>query len=160
MKAKGFTLIELVLVITIVGVISMAAANSLSGLTRNYETGKAISELATLANIAMDNLRRDIGNAKSFSQLSSSQIKFNNQSDNSVTYQYRSSQQDIRRSETSLGTKTFATNISSLAFSYADKDFATTSQSDELRVVTIELTLSQNALSYSLIANAEIRATA
>ena len=53
---KAFTLIELIIVITVLGVISLMSFNTLMNLYQNYFQSKVINELETQSEIALEQI--------------------------------------------------------------------------------------------------------
>lgn len=157
-QSKGFSLIELIMVITITGFIIAGVNVALTNTVYQYQQGIAISKLSTKANLAMAILLKDIGNATTIQTLNNSQIKFDNSDEDSVTYQYQSNQQSIRRNQDGYSNKDFMLNLTAFSLSYTDKNLATTNQKNDVRVVTITMTLTEDGLNYSLIGNTEIKA--
>lgn len=157
-QSKGFSLIELIMVITITGFIIAGVNVALTNTVYQYQQGIAISKLSTKANLAMAIMLKDIGNATTIQTLNNSQIKFDNSDEDSVTYQYQSNQQSIRRKQDGYNNNDFMLNLTAFSLSYTDKNLATTNLKNDVRVVTITMTLTEDGLNYSLIGNTEIKA--
>ena len=122
---KGFSLIELIMVIVVVGIISVAVAPIFFGGFQAFFTAKNFSGMNAQAELAMDRLAREIRGVDPSQDLDSatlptaSQLKFRlyNGTAQAAWVTYTLSGTNLMRN-----TDTLATGISSLAFSYYKPD--------------------------------------
>lgn len=156
MRRNGFTLIEMVVVITITSVLAGFIGSALRYTTLNYQTGSAINRLATKANIALNNLTREIKSAHELTAISGNSISFVNQSGQSISYQLQS--QSLMRQEDGGSFYPMTNEVNTLTFTYYDNTGSTTATASSVVFFTCQLGLSDDVHSYSLITATEIRA--
>ncbi len=144
---SGFTLLELVMVIVIIGIIGATGAQLLSGGVEAYETGR--KQLATLgkARYAADRLAWEIrqteytGASYNITSLTSSQFRFVKTDGETVTV--NSSAGNMQLTYNSVGFATPLTDqLSNLTFSYYQADGQTAATvASQVRYVEANFTL-------------------
>lgn len=137
---RGFTLIELVIALTLVSIISVAMAKLLMQGYMTYITAKSVSESDWQAFLALNTLASDLREVRSpndITSASTSALTFTTISGTSVQYQL---------SSTTLlrNTITLATGVESVSFSYLDASGAVTSTPSLIRYVVINLRLNRD----------------
>lgn len=141
----GFSLIELILVIVILGVISVVVGRILFQGFQNFITGTNISNAEWSSLIAIDRMANDIHTIRSatdISTINSSQFVFTDTSGASVTYQLSGSNL-LRNSQT------LASGVTGFALSYANSSGAVTATASQVRYVTIAISTTFNNVSSS-----------
>lgn len=125
---KGFSLIELIMVIAVVGIISVAVAPIFFGGFQAFFTSRNLAGMNAQAELAMDRMAREIRGADPSLDLdpttlpTASQFKFHlyNGTTQAVWVTYSLSGTNLMRN-----TDTLATSISNLAFAYYKSDGTT-----------------------------------
>lgn len=142
---QGFTLLELIFVIVLVGIISVVITKTLFQSYQVFQTGQNISEADWQAYLALDRLTQDIHNIRSASDMTTitaNQFTFVDKTGTTVQYQF-SSNALLRNSQT------LAAGIQSFAFSYLDQNGATTAVTSNVRYVGINITTVQQTVTVS-----------
>lgn len=145
-KYSGFTLIELVIVIVILGIIAVASSQMLNTGLNAYITGKNIIDAGQQARLGIERMVRDIHAVRSSSDISSataSQFAFTDTSGNSITY-------SLSGSSLMRNSQVLADGISNLALTYFDLNGASTSTPANIRYITISLTITQGNTNFSV----------
>lgn len=142
MDKKGFTLIEMVMVITLLGIIGGIIAPPLYQATRGWFEVTAREGITESGRIAIERMMREIRNTRRtsannpcISSAAATSFVFSNYSSdcsNPVTFDISGS--NIRRSGINL-----ADNVQTLAFTYYDTNNATTLTAVNVRRVGIEI---------------------
>lgn len=117
--APGFTLLEMVMVLVILGVLAAVSAPMLSSTFDSYFIGQQIVEADAQARLAMERMLREFRFAASYTITGTDKVSFTYQ-DGSVSppgIEYSLSSGNLIRKNTSAGTQeTLATGISNLQF--------------------------------------------
>lgn len=146
MKIKGFTLIELIIVIVLLSILATIGSYVLLAGFKAYYSNQNIMAAETQARMAYERMTRDIhsvASSASITTATSSQFTFNNIGGTSITYQLTGNQ--LMRN-----TQVLSDNVSSLSFSYLDKNAATTAVLANIRYVTVNLVVSLGVAQYTL----------
>jgi len=149
---RGFTIIELVMVIVIVGFIFGLAGSMLATGFRSYFLSQNITTSASMSNIAMSNIMREIEGATSFSSIGSTSVTFVNALGNTITYSLSST--TLQRTDSSIGVtaQPVCTSVSATTFSYYTTALATTAVAANVAYVALQLTLTVgNNQTYTLM---------
>lgn len=151
---SGFTLLELVMVIVIIGIIGATGARLLTGGVEAYETGR--KQLATLskARYAADRLAWEIrqteytGASYNITSFTSSQFRFVKTDGETVTL--NSSGGNIQLTYNSVGFASPLTDqLSSLTFSYYQSDGQTAATvASQIRYVEASFTLDNGVATF------------
>lgn len=152
-KKKGFTLIELVMVLVIMSVISLVLGKSLYQAFQTFQTAEQASEADWSGFIAMQRMVSDIHtirSAASITTISASNFVFTDVSGNSVQYQLSSG--NLLRN-----TQTVTNGITALAFTYYDKNGSVTATASSVRYILISLTATEGTLSLPFVTLAATR---
>ena len=152
---KGFTLIELVVVLMITAFLSVTVGYTLTTGFNNYFSGKSLSGLNTTASIALFRLRRDLESAVAMTTLGGTQINFTLYNNNAVQYRLNGTQ--LLRQENGGGEYPLAERVDNLAFSYFDASGAETSSLASVRLIQIALGLSEVDNHFNLITTIYLR---
>ena len=148
---NGFTLIELILVITIIGIIAGVVGFVLFGAVDAWTFKFNRADLLADGRLAMNRMVREIREIKNRGNVTtakSSEFRFINTSD--VDIKYKLDKGDLLN-RTEDGTKNLlAEDVSDLTFTYFDSDGATIDKPDtnpdatDIRRVRINLCLTKN----------------
>lgn len=140
-KKQGFTLIEVIIVILILGVI-VSVGGVLLGL--GFRGGFASKDLvyaASMARVAIGRMGDDILNARSATaanlSLNSNSITF--ASNDGISISYSLSGTNLMRNS-----KILSKDIGALNFTYYDQIFSTTSIPSDVRCIQINMTVTYN----------------
>jgi len=149
-KNKGFTLVEVVIVITIVGIVSVIIGSILLGVVKAWTFKFNRNDILWDGRLALDRMTREIRevrNTTSVTTASSSQFRFIDTGNADITYSLSST--NLNRTEN--GTlNLLAENVSSLVFTYYNSSgtvipVPTVSPSaTNIRRVRISFTLTKN----------------
>lgn len=142
-KTRGFSLIELIIVIVLMGIISAVVGRILFQAFKNYTVSQNISDVDWNAFLAMQvftNDVHDIRSANDISTISATSFSFVDIAGNTVTYQ-------LTGSTLTRNSQTLARGLSSLAFGYRDGNYAVTATPANVRYITFAGTYVQNNLS-------------
>jgi len=116
MNARGFTFIEMTLVIVVVGFLGAAAVVGFTPVLNSWTQGESRSEAADTLAVALGRMTEEISqmkDAKSLTIASASDFQFTDVNSNSIRYRL-SGNQLLRNSDV------LARNVQSLTFSYWD----------------------------------------
>ena len=150
--ARGFSILELVMVLVVFGIISAVAAPLLANGFRAYFTGRDISETDSQARAAIERMTRELRGIRGPGDLaaaSASDISFVDTSGTSIRYCLGAAggcpgaAGDLMRNGQPL-----AGGISGLTFSFLSRGAAATGAGGAF-YVTVAFTASQNAVSKS-----------
>lgn len=146
---RGFTLIELIIVIVLTMIITGTVMRYIQAGFSGYFTSVALSELSNRASIAMIRMENELRTATSLgSPLSSSQVSFIRADGTSVTYTYNTSNSTLTRAENGGTAYILLQNVSqttlgssNAVFYYYDSNGNTTATSTAVKAITISFTL-------------------
>lgn len=134
---KGFTLIELIIVMVITGIIvSMASVFLISGF-KNYFTGVRVSGLNTQATLAMARMIKELQQAVSFSTINATNVTFNTSGGSNISYSWSSP----TLTRTGIAAQTLSDQVTTFALTYYQSNFTATATPTAVRAITISMTL-------------------
>jgi prepilin-type N-terminal cleavage/methylation domain-containing protein len=142
-QQRGFTFIELILVMVIVSVISIVVGRIMFQSIKTFIQAQNISEIEWQALLVLENVDNDVKSIRSnndISTIGATTFTFVTATGANVTYQFSGS--TLTRAGQLL-----ATGIQSMAFTYFDKNYASTAVAANVRYVKINLVMVQNDLS-------------
>ena len=150
-NARGFSLIELIMVIVVFGIIAVVAAPLISNAVRAFVTGRDIAETDWQARVAVERMTRELRTIRAPADLtitSASVITFIDVNGTAIRY----CQATIGTCPGALGelmrnTEALASGISGLTFSYLTRAGAVTAVPAQVFYVTVAFTATQNAIS-------------
>lgn len=154
-KNKGFTLVELVIVITIVGISAVTIGTILLGTVKAWTFKFNRSDILWDGRLAINRIAREIRTVRdnaSVTTASSSQFRFIDAGNVDITYSLSST--NLNRTENGTA-NLLAENVSSLSFTYYDAVGAvipspTVSPVTNIKRVRINLTLIKNGQTFYL----------
>lgn len=150
-KSKGFTLIELVIVITIIGIITGIVGSILLGAIDAWTFKFNRQDILSDSKLAMNRMVREMKEVKNRAKVTTADLsEFSFENIDSVDITYALSGTDLDRIEDETA-NTLAENVSSLTFTYFDADgddeietpIVAPSKTD-IRRIRINLTLTKN----------------
>lgn len=160
--SKGFTLIELVIVIILLSILSTLAARIINQTYKNYLTGKHIIQLSNTVNIAINNVLNELNQAESFSSIGANSVSFINQNGDAVVI--NASGTLLQRSMNGGQAWTVCDNVINLTmnppppiFAYYDQSFAETASPASVSFVTIKIVADDGLSHYSIMGGTVIR---
>lgn len=115
---RGFTLIELVITMTIIGIIAYVAAQAITAGTRTYFSTDYRKEALDQARVAMERMTREVRTLRDSSSVitsSSTRFNFTDSGGNNIDFNYANP--NITRNGNTL-----ATGISAMTFAYVRND--------------------------------------
>lgn len=138
MKTHGFTLIEIVIIIVILGVIAAIGATMLEKSFDASFTNQGYIEANWQARLALERMARELLSARADGfVLNNTQITF--KTENNVTVTYLLSGTTLTRNA-----KALVDGVTSLSFTYLDSNNDTTAIASEVRCILINATLNKN----------------
>lgn len=144
---KGFTLIELVIVMVITGIVVVIAASIFSSAFTNYFTAANATALSNQATIAMARMSKELQQANSFTAATATSMTFTTTTGSTIAYSW-SSPVITRTGSTA---QTLSNQVTSFSLSYYQANFSTTATLNLVRAVTISMTLSNGQESVPMI---------
>ncbi len=158
-QARGFTMIELIVVIVIMGILAAVSSKAIQAGFNSYYTGQDLTTANWLGRLALENMERNIHAVRSPADIttaSSTQLIFTDESNNTNNYTFTLATKLLQYNFQGLGLQTLANNVSSFAFTYYDKTGTaltptplTAAQILTLRYVTINFTITFNNVIYT-----------
>ena len=154
MRKNGFTLVELIIVITIIGIIAGVVGYILLGAVEGWTFKAKRNDLLWDGRLAINRMAREIREIKNLTSVttaSSSQFRFTNVNNNSIIYSLSGA--DLNRTKDGSA-NILAQNVSNLSFTYYDSSGAgiatpTVSPSaTNIRRVRINLTLTNGGQNF------------
>jgi prepilin-type N-terminal cleavage/methylation domain-containing protein len=145
-KKKGFTLIEVVIVIVILSIIAAIGSRVLQAALNSYITNQNVSNANAQARLALERISRDVHNinaAANISTAAASQLSFTDINGNTVTYLLSGTQ--LTRTGQVL-----ADGVSGLTFAYLNSSGGTASTIASICYVTTTLTFNTGGVNYTL----------
>ena len=154
---RGFTLIEFVIVITLIGILSAIASLILNQHFKGYFASKDLMALEIKTNIATNNLIRELKSAENLIAFGTTTLTFVNQQGQTVVIDLNGT--TLRRQENSGSFQTLCDQVTGVAFATFDAAFASTTVANDVRFVTMNITTtSDQGLPYSLMTGTVLRA--
>jgi prepilin-type N-terminal cleavage/methylation domain-containing protein len=152
-NVSGFTLIELVIVIILLGIVSIMASKILLEGSKNYVTNKNTIDAQRQGQAALERMTREIRMVRSSSDISvagSNQFSFTSLDGTAIAY-------SLSGTNLMQNSQILADGVSSLAFSYYDKNGVVTAVTSAIRNIKISLTVNKNNTIYSVATAVNLR---
>jgi prepilin-type N-terminal cleavage/methylation domain-containing protein len=131
-RARGFTLIETIVVIVITGIVMAIGANLVAGVFNAYFTGKRISDADAQGRLALERMSRELRTVRSTTAadlaFSGTQLRFIDTNGNAICYGLtgttlvRGSDAPPLGASCATNARTLAANIASLDFYFLQND--------------------------------------
>jgi prepilin-type N-terminal cleavage/methylation domain-containing protein len=144
---KGFTLIEMIIVMVITGLIVSTASLMLSAGFTNYFTGVKVTALTNQATIAMARMTKELQQANRFSTMNATNMTFTTTKGSTISYSWSSP----ILTRTGASAQTLSDQVTNFSLTYYQSNFASTITLTAVRAVTIEMTLSNGSESVPVI---------
>jgi prepilin-type N-terminal cleavage/methylation domain-containing protein len=142
-KKTGFTLIEMIVTLVLVGIIAALAGMWIVSVTNGYIQARASAETAQKAQLALARLTKEFSAIQSVNSASGSQITYTRPDKNLSPVTANVS---LNGSLLQIGNNTLANNVSSFTLRYCNDNFpnptCTSSWSTDSKVIEIELEFS------------------
>jgi len=153
-RSQGFSLIELIIVIVLMGIVCGIPLQILSQSYKNYYTAKAIIVMANTTNIAVNTIMREIRNAQGLSSIEATTITFINQQGQTVEIYLEGTQ--LLQSINSGTANVLCNNVSLFNFGYFNSTYTSTTTAGNVTYVTLNISINPNGLLYSLMSGTVI----
>src|SRR6266702_2222826 len=125
-RSGGFTLIEAVITMIVVGVLATIGATVMSGGFRTYFLGREIAQDDAQGRLALERMSRELRAVRSTADLDISvqnQVSFTDLSGTAISYKRDSVTSQLERSQGVAGTyQPLADNVSALTITYLHND--------------------------------------
>lgn len=144
---KGFTLIEMLVVMVITGIVTAIAATMLSAGFTSYFTGVNVTSLNNQAIIAMLRISKELQQATRFSAINSTNTTFTTTDGTTITYNWTSP----NLTRTGASAQTLSNQMTSFSLAYYQSNFSATATLTAVRAITISMTLSNGNETVSLL---------
>jgi len=162
-KNKGFTLIEVIITITVVGIVSVIIGSMLLGIVKAWTFKFNRNDMLWDGRLALDRMTREIRTVKdstSVTTATSSQFRFTDTGNKDITYSLSST--NLNRTENGT-VNLLAENVSTLTFTYYNSSDAVipnpavSPSATDIRRVRINLTLTKNGQNVYLQSDASAK---
>lgn len=154
MKQRGFTLIELVMIILLMGIIATVVGRILINSYQAFLTANTISQLE-MQNLAvltrLDNDIHSLDGTSAISSMAASTLVFTKQDGTSASY-------SLSGTTLSYNSNTLATNVSQFSCGYYTSAGVVTASASTLSYVQVSITSTKGNLSSTLTTMIAIRA--
>ncbi|WP_158618886.1 PulJ/GspJ family protein [Legionella qingyii] len=138
---KGFTLIEMLIVMITTGVVLSAVSLMLSAGFTNYFTGVKVTALTNQATIAMARMTKELQQANRFSAINPTEVSFTTTGGSTISYSWSSP----ILTRTGASAQTLSNQVTSFSLTYYQSNFASTTTLTAVRAVTINMILSNGS---------------
>jgi prepilin-type N-terminal cleavage/methylation domain-containing protein len=152
-KYRGFTLLELVFVIILLGIIGAISSKILSQGLTSYLTAENLTNANWQSRLALERMVRDLHEIRSPADITTATaatIVFNDMTGTAITYQ-------LTGSTLMRNTQVLADGISSFTLSYFDQSGTTTAVTTLIRYITINLSITLNNTNNTFITSVNPR---
>lgn len=150
---KGFTLIEMIMVIVITGIITSIVSMFLYAGFQSYFTGVAVTGLVNEASTSMTRVSKELQRAINFTNIGSTSVSFTMGNGTSVTYSLSGT--NLNRVATS--TQPLSNHVSAFSLNYYDSNYAITAVLANVRAITLTLILADGVETIPLINTVYLR---
>lgn len=147
---QGFTLIEMVIVIVILGIIASMSSQLLMQGLNTFTTGENIVNANWQGQIAIERMSRDISLIRSptdISNIASNNFAFTDVNNNTLTYSLSGTDLVLTQNGSNV---ILARGIQSLTFTYFDKTGASTGTASSVRLIGVSINVTGNNVNYTL----------
>jgi len=148
-RSAGFTLIEVIMTLVVVGVLATIGATVISGGFRNYFLGREIARDDAQGRLALERMSRELRAVRSTADLNiavANQVSFTHLDGTAIAYRRNAVTSQLERSQNGVaGTyQPLADNVSALTISYLQNDGVTpeTTTPGLVYYITVQLTIS------------------
>ena len=159
--ARGFSLLELIMVMVVLGIVAAVAAPFLSASFQSYFIGKDISETDSQARVALERLSRELRSVRTPADLiitSGGDISFTDVDGNSIRYCMGTVGGCLGAvGELTRSGQPLATGISALTFTFLTRTGAVTAVAANVFYITVSFTATRNTISKSFTATVSPR---
>ncbi len=155
----GFTLIELIIVIVLLGILAAGSSNMLYAGFNSFITEKSILNANWQASSTLERMTRDLRAVRSKGDILSAtatNFKFINLDGETIEYNFSSTEiKRTRSTATAAGTaRTLANNVTNLEFEYYNKDgeklpSPVTADIEKICYIGITLSLTYNNITFT-----------
>ncbi|MCW8442623.1 PulJ/GspJ family protein [Fluoribacter gormanii] len=138
---KGFTLIEMLIVMITTGVVLSAVSLMLSAGFTNYFTGVKVTALTNQATIAMARMTKELQQANRFSAINPTDVTFTTTGGSTISYSWSSP----ILTRTGASAQILSNQVTSFSLTYYQSNFTATTTLAAVRAVTINMILSNGS---------------
>lgn len=138
---KGFTLIEMIIVMVVTGVVVVAVSLMLSAGFTNYFTGVKVTTLTTQATLAMTRITKELQEASRFSVINATNMTFTTTDGSIISYSWSSPV----LTRIGASAQILSDQVTSFSLTYYQSNFTATTTLNVVRAVTINMTLSNGS---------------
>ena len=147
LKCRGFTLVEIVITIVLVGILSGLAAMIIMQGVRTYGDEQARSNVHYQARLAMERMGREIRQIRSRADIATmlnTNLRFMDVNGSNVGFSWDNPTQKLNRWN-GVGNDVLASGITAFTFSYYQQDGVTVATPANVWVVEMVMTAQQGA---------------
>jgi prepilin-type N-terminal cleavage/methylation domain-containing protein len=146
---KGFTLIELIMVVVITAIIAAISGMVLVNGVRSYGVGEAVTPLANKGSAALTQMTVDLNAAVQFTTVNLQDLVFVDINGDTITYDYTGN--TLTRKLNSGAAYVVTDQLTGFSLNFYTSAYGTTSTPSAVRIVTIQMTLTGANSTLSLI---------
>lgn len=151
---KGFTMVELAIVIVLIGIIAMTASLLVGQAAQSYQKEDNYSSVLNQGRLALERMAREIRTIRSSRAVdifscAATNLGFIDANGNRVTYNYTGATSTLTETN-GLGTHNLADNLSAFGFVYSTPTGGVPATCSAIWSITINLTAAQGGDSLPL----------
>ena len=158
MTRKGFTLIELIITIVVIGIIGLMVAPFISTMLDTWIFSKSERDVVFASRLAMNRVVREIRQIKdtdSIATFTATELEFDDITDNTINFQQSGA--SLMRNSDELCDK--LQDPGGLTFTYLDSDGDVTAVQADIRMVRVRLIIESGDSSITMQSLARFRNT-
>src|SRR5688572_8904938 len=130
---KGFTLVELLIVIVITSIVVVASSKTLLQGAQAYLNGNTLTSLSQNGSIVLMRMTKELRTAVSFTTINATTLTFTAADGTVISYSLSGA--NLNRSENGGASVLFTSGVSALAFTYYNSAFAVTAVTTAVKAI-------------------------
>jgi len=154
-KLRGFTMIELVMVIVILSVIAAIGSGIIHQGFRSYMTQKDLAHLDSQGRLALERMARELRLVRTATALDltispTTEITFTDTAGDTIRFYRDIPSNTLMRTENANPTQPLSNNITSMDFTYYDTNGVATAIVTQMRYISVQITATQGNFTRTL----------
>ena len=162
-RAGGFTLIEMIAVIIIVGIIAAAGATLLGRSFSHFAVSRDVTGIEAQARVALERISRELrqirgrSNNNDLDISTANEITFRDTSNTLIRFYRDGGTNQLMRQENGGTAKPLADNVTVLTINYYTQNATTPATRPEVYYITVDMTVSNGGISNSFSNTVKVR---